>query len=124
MGSRSGFVLASAIVVSCLLALAPAAGNAGSVTASKTKRVAVKDDFFSPKTITIKRGTRVRWDVKGVDGHTVTFRTVPAGVGRVKGTGIMDEGEHYSHTFRKRGTYRYVCRLHVSLGMKGKVVVR
>jgi plastocyanin len=126
MDMRSRSLLALLPVAAVLVALAawPSAGGAGVARDAKTKRVSVKDDFFSPKSITIKSGTRVRWVVTGVDGHTVTFRSVPSGVGHIKGTGIMDQGQHFAHTFRKRGTYRYVCRIHASSGMKGKVVVR
>jgi plastocyanin len=124
MRFRSMLALVPATAVIAALALWPSVGGAGTATDSTTKRVSVKDDLFSPSTIRIKPRTKVTWTVKGVDGHTVTFRSVPAGVGHIKGTGVMDEGEHYSHTFRKRGTYRYVCRPHESSGMKGKVVVR
>jgi plastocyanin len=107
------------------LGAAPAWSGPEATSAQRpVKRVLVKDDFFSPKRVTIAPGTKVTWLVKGVDGHTVTFRKVPKSVGHIKGTGIMLEGEHYSHVFRKKGTYRYVCRLHEALGMKGTVVVR
>ena len=121
MRSRSMLALLPVAAILVALAVWPAAGGAGTATDAKTKRVSVKDDFFTPTTARIKPRTKVTWAVRGVDGHTVTFRSVPAGVGHIKGTGIMDQGAHYSHTFRKRGTYRYVCRIHS--GMKGKVVV-
>jgi plastocyanin len=47
---------------------------------------------------------------------------VPTGASRPKGTGIQASG-HITRRFTKRGTYRYVCRLHEDSGMKGRVVV-
>jgi plastocyanin len=111
-------------VAGCAAVLAPsAAGTQPTATKSARHRVAVKDDFFSPKTIRIHRGATVTWVVRGVDGHTVTFKKIPKGAARIKGTGVMDKGARFSHKFTKRGTYNYVCRIHVSFGMKGRVIV-
>jgi plastocyanin len=111
-----------AVMLGAPLAVSPAPADRPPSEAL-TKRVAVKDDLFSPVTIRVPRGGKVTWRWRGVNGHTVTFRHVPRGVSRIKGTGVLDEGARFSHVFRKRGTYRYVCRIHESLGMKGRVVV-
>ena len=72
---------------------------------------------FKPKTIKVHRGERVHWS--WVEGrHTVTFKK-----------GSFDEPLTRKHSrvsrrFHKRGTFRYYCRFHRSLGMKGKVVVK
>jgi plastocyanin len=72
---------------------------------------------FKPKAIRIEKGEDVHW--KWVNGHhTVTF---------VKGS--YDKSLNKSHprlsrTFKKAGTFKYYCRFHRSLGMKGKVVVQ
>jgi plastocyanin len=74
------------------------------------------DSFaYSPSTISVSVGDRVTWDNKSSasEGHTVT--------GDGLDSGIMDEGEKYSFTFRKAGKYKYLCELHPS--MKGTVNV-
>ena|SRR2546422_9221116 len=123
MGSRLTLLLMC--VAGCAAVLASsAAGTQPTATKSARNQVAVKDDFFSPKTIRIHKGAKVTWVVKGVDGHTVTFKKIPKGVAHIRGTGTMDKGARFSHKFTKRGTYNYVCRNHVDLGMKGRVIVR
>jgi plastocyanin len=116
-------VLAGAALGGALIAF-PALGGANAGSASGGKRVLVEDDFFNRKTVTVPRGAKVTWVVKGVDGHTVTFRKVPGGVRHIKGTGTLDQGARFSHVFSKRGTYRYICRFHVAFGMRGTVVVK
>ena len=80
-------------------------------------RVKASNFKFQPRTITIQRGQAVTW--KWVQGrHTVTFKT-----------GSFDKVLSSSHPrrsrqFGRRGTFRYYCRFHRSLGMTGKVVVQ
>ena len=78
-----------------------------------TAHVKVADDVFKAKTVTIRKGSSVKWTWVGRNPHNVTFsgfhsRTV------VNGT--------YKHTFKKRGTFTYRCTIHS--GMTGKVVVK
>jgi plastocyanin len=72
---------------------------------------------FKPGTIEIKKGSKVTWH--WVNGrHTVTF---------VKGSynKTLTRGHQTrSRTFKKRGKFKYYCRFHRSLGMRGKVVVK
>jgi plastocyanin len=116
--SLAGAALGGALIAS------PALGGPNAGSAGAGKRVLVEDDFFKQKTVTVPRGTKVTWLVKGVDGHTVTFRKIPTGVRHIKGTGTLDQGARFSHAFSKRGTYHYICRFHVSSGMRGTVVVK
>lgn len=91
---------------------------AGSATSERaTKRVSAYNNYFTPRNITINRGTKVTWVIR-------------RGVHNVRGThprmGIkspnLSKGRTYSKTFNRSATYTYVCTLH--RGMKGKVVVR
>jgi plastocyanin len=95
----------------------PAAGD--SATAAKGKRVSIKDDLFSPKTIQVGVGGKVTWVWKGSNSHNVTFRKVPRGGGKRSST--TKSSGRFARTFKKRGTYRYVCTIHQSIGMKGTV---
>jgi plastocyanin len=71
---------------------------------------------FKPRTVRIQKGGKVKWH--WVNGrHTVTF---------VKGSYdkiLNKRNPTRSRTFKRRGTFRYYCRFHRSLDMKGKVVV-
>jgi plastocyanin len=94
-----------------ILALATSVASAGGAN-----RVNAVNYSFHPRTITVQKGNAVTW--RRVEGHhTVTFNT-----------GSFDKSLNKRHpkrsrTFRRRGTFRYFCRFHRSLGMKGKVVV-
>jgi plastocyanin len=98
-------------VVTLALALAVSVASAGG------SRVRASDFKFKPGTITIQKGQTVSW--KRIQGrHTVTLKD-----------GSFNKVLSSSHpirslTFNKRGTFRYYCRFHRSLGMKGKVVVK
>jgi plastocyanin len=71
---------------------------------------------FKPRALTVQKGDRVVW--KWINGsHTVTFRKGP-----------YDKTLNRAHprrvrTFKRRGTFRYYCRPHRALGMRGKIVV-
>jgi plastocyanin len=79
-----------------------------------TARVTLKSMKFSPATVTIRKGGKVTWTWK--DG-SVPHDVVGSGF-RSK---IVSSGT-FRHTFKKAGTFRYVCSIHP--GMKGKVIVR
>jgi plastocyanin len=94
------------------VAVAAAALGAGAATAvtsegASTKRVTVKDDFFSPKSVSIGKGTKVRWVWKGESRHNVAVADGPV-VFRAR----TRRSGHFDHTFNKRGTYRIVCTIH------------
>jgi plastocyanin len=94
------------------VALLAAALVPGAHGASSAPVVAVKDDFFSPARLTVRRGEKVIWRWRGDSLHNV--------VGNGWHSPTMRRGA-YSRTFRAVGTYGYVCTLHPR--MRGKVVV-
>ena len=91
--------------------LVPAAS--ASVPTERGKTVSAYNNYFSPKAVTVSRGTKVTWVIR-------------QGVHNVKGKGlsspILSRGQTFSKRFKRNGTYRYVCTLHS--GMAGKVTVR
>ena len=106
-------------VVSLLAALAvtgvgAASGSAKSLhAAGKTKTVEVSDDFYSPKKITIKRKTTVKWVWKNATtggGQTDNEHSVVDEKGRFS-SAEMDSGT-YKHKFKKTGTFNIVCSVH------------
>jgi plastocyanin len=88
---------------------------------------------FEPKRIEVAAGEKVTWKNAGKVAHTVTadkskaadssLVSVPAGT-KEWDSGFVAEGESFSRTFRKPGTYRYICIPHEGAGMVGSVVVR
>ena len=113
-------VLAGAAVAGLLLAFgSPASGGSGA-NAAKAKRVGVRDNSFTPKTTRVAVGGKVTWTWKGVGDHNVTFRKVPGGASK-RGARTRSSGS-FTRSFTKKGTYRYVCTIHVAGGMTGRVI--
>ncbi|MEA3018968.1 MAG: hypothetical protein QOI47_492 [Actinomycetota bacterium] len=101
------------VVLLALTTVVAACGGGGSSsTASTPGAVAVKDNLFSPQSITVKVGDTVTWTFKGNSAHNVTFDAFHSN--------LMKEGT-YTHTFDAAGTFSYRCTVHP--GMNGKVVV-
>ena len=76
---------------------------------------------FSPKVVTIARGTTVRW-VNGDGSHTVTPDN--AGQAGVWTSANLGSGQTFEHTFTVSGSYDYHCVPHQSAGMTGTIVVQ
>ena len=81
-----------------------------------TKSVSVKDNVFSPKSLSVKRGTTVKWVWRGRAPHNVTVTRGPKKFHsrtQTKGT--------YKATPHTKGTYTIVCTIHAGMTMKLKV---
>ena len=102
---RRAAPVAVAIAVAAGAAALPSAGATSSKP--KQRQVSLKDDFFDPKSITVKKGTKVVWTWRGSERHNLAVAKGPssfrAGTRR-KGT--------FKHTFKKKGTYSIVCTIH------------
>ncbi|WP_312909711.1 halocyanin domain-containing protein [Natronosalvus caseinilyticus] len=74
---------------------------------------------YGPAAIVVDSGTTVVWEWTGAGGS----HDVVAEDGSFESEMYGDEGETFEHTFDETGTYTYHCSPHVSMGMKGAVVV-
>ena len=81
-----------------------------------TKTISVRDDFFSPKSTSVKRNTTVKWVWRGDRPHNVTVTKGP-----VKFRSSTKESGSYSKKMTRRGTYRIVCTLHSGMTQTLKV---
>jgi plastocyanin len=92
-----------------------ALGLGAGARAASTHTVTLKNIAFHPATLSIHRGDSVRWVWEdGETEHNVTFHGFHS---RTQASGS------YTVKFTKRGTFNYDCTIHVSQGMKGKVIV-
>jgi plastocyanin len=116
-----GFV-ASAVAAGALAALVIGRAAAGDGTAqapapvSSPYVIVIKNFTFSPSSVTIPVGATVTWKNDDGPAHTVTS-TSPA-----FDSGNLDNGQHFTFTFLKAGTYDYVCSYHPN--MTGQIVVQ
>lgn len=115
-------LLASAVLlpvaaVSTFLAVVPASAQAASeVTATTTNQ-------FTPATLEVPVGTTVTWKNEG-NFHTVTGGNgTPDPASPIGDNTLAAAGDTVEVTFDKAGTFPYYCRPHISLGMKGEIVV-
>jgi plastocyanin len=105
--------LAGAVLISAV----PAQGAA-------TKTVTIGDNYFAPKTLKVKRGTKVAWRWPGFDEggdvHDVKLRSGPAGVKK-----FHSEAASTDYSFKRKltkpGTYKIVCTLHEEMRMTVRV---
>jgi len=76
---------------------------------------------FGPPAVHVDNGATLTWTWTGQGGaHNV----VEDGEGVFdSGQPVSGEGETFEYTFEEDGIYKYVCEPHVSLEMKGAVVV-
>lgn len=98
------------------------AGSAGTARTVTIKNQPGHDPYgFAPKTLTIATGTRVVWQNRSSQPHTVTA----SGDRPYFSSGVrtlIKPGHSWSFTFKKPGRYPYYCIVHP--WMKGTVVVR
>jgi|SRR5215218_2525415 len=99
-------------------AVVAVAGSGAVAAGAGSKTVTLRNIAFSPKSLSIAKGTRVTFAFRD-DGtaHNVTS----TGRMRFKTIGDRTSGAA-SRTFSRTGTYRYECTLHP--GMTGRITVR
>jgi plastocyanin len=94
-----------------------AAVAVGPAQAGSTKTVAVKNNAFSPTSVSIHKGDKVTWKwTQGGVPHNVT----PANGGSGSKTSSK-KGFTFSKTFSKKGTFKYVCTIHSNMKVTVKV---
>jgi plastocyanin len=107
-------LLPIALILSLMLAVAAPAAVA------KTRGVKIGDNYFVRKgshpTITVKKGTTVRWNWSGHNPHNVVG-SGPASFN----SGVKSHGGHYAKKLKKAGTYTIICSIHAGMKMKVKV---
>jgi plastocyanin len=72
--------------------------------------VAIRDFMFSPASLVVVAGTRVRWKNYGSERHNV--RSSDRSLDDSFQSGTLEPNDSFSHRFNKPGTYRYVCSIH------------
>jgi plastocyanin len=80
--------------------------------AAGTKTILLKDDAFSPKTLTVSKGATVKLKWAGHHPHNLVGGGVKTAV-KTHGTQTVK--------FKKKGTFTLVCQIHSGMTMKLKV---
>ena len=119
------YILAASVVATAIFALAPHRGTATPVHANVASDAArplaaatvdTKDYAYAPDPVTIRVGDTVLFENSDSVAHTVE-----AADGSFD-SGNMAQGDVWSHTFSKAGTYPYSCAYHRY--MRGEIIVK
>ena len=112
MTRLKGFAIAVIAVgsVAAPAALAAPNGDKKSVTITGD---AIGNYAFSPATVHVSKGAKVKWSWASNAPHNVTFKSL------AEPSATTANGS-YKLKFKQAGTYKYKCTIH---GFKGKVVV-
>jgi plastocyanin len=120
--TRRGPLAAVTAVALTGAVMAPVAGAATHAKPKKhksvTKKVMVKDDFFSPTKMTIKVGDKVNfvWASANLNTHNVTLVKGPKGVKKSKFTSLSGSTNfHFLRKFTVPGKYHFICTIHPSM---------
>jgi plastocyanin len=87
----------------------------------KSGAVSMKNIQFSPKTLSVAKGTTVTWTNDDSVAHDVTKQSGP-GPNFASGTGDLNKGDTYKQTLKTPGTIKYECTVHP--GMTGTITVK
>jgi plastocyanin len=109
-------LIALALVVGCLGVLA-------TVAMAATKSVKVGDNYYvrsrGVPTVTVSKGTTVKWRFRGINPHSVTVKKGPA-----KFNSGVRNGGSYRKKLKRRGTYTIYCTVHGARDQRMKLVVK
>jgi plastocyanin len=102
--------------VAVLAAGVVAVGAPGTLAkATKPKVVKVKDNFYAPDSLRIRKGSKVKWDwTPTFNQHNVTLRKGPNGVRKksFRSQTSNDPSFFFTKRFKKVGKYRFYCTIH------------
>ena len=124
------------VALAAVLALAGCGGSTSEPKTSATPAtspgaggttVTIKDFAFAPRTLTVPVGATVTWTNGDSAAHTVTSAdgmTTDAATTDLFDSGLMGDGDTFTHTFDTAGTFYYLCTPHRSMAsMHAEVVV-
>ena len=124
-------LIITAVALAACSSSKPSATRSAAATGGATV-ISLKSLMFMPHDLSVKVGTKVTWRNDEPITHTVTSGTV-TGVDASTGlrTGqkpdglfnatLQGNGDTFSYTFTKAGTYGYYCNIH--FGMSAKIIV-
>jgi plastocyanin len=99
------------------------AGTLASVAMAATRSVKVGDNYYvrsrGVPTVTVSKGTTVKWNFRGINPHSVTVSKGP----RKFNSGVRSGGS-YRKKLTRRGTYRIYCTVHGASDQRMRIVVR
>lgn len=98
--------------------------SSGMIVTIVTDAQNMGDKAFQPNPVNIKVGITLTWVNSDTLDHTVTSGSGPndPNVGTQFNSGVLAQGQTFSHSFKKAGEFDYFCQLHPN--MVGEVIVK
>ena len=113
------FAILGWLVMPQVMALAPSPlGRTAPTLLGDQSQVRIEGFAFTPRNLTIRAGTTVRWENFDAVTHTVTSVTPT----ELFDSGSLGQGDSFQFQFTKPGIYLYRCNFH-PLTMTGTVTV-
>jgi len=112
--------LAVAAFVATMILSGISCSSSTSSIPTDEKLISMKNDKFSPATITIRKGEAITWVNDDTKIHTATSDMDEGGWN----TGDIAPAAARSIIFHTAGTYPYHCVYHASMGMRGTIIVK
>ncbi len=109
--------IATGLIAAMMLG-APVVAHASAATAPNVigGKVKIVNFKFKPGTLSIPRGTKVKWTNKAVaTNHTTTSDT------GLWDSGVLAPGQSFVFKFTKKGTFTYHCNIHPFMTAQIKV---
>ena len=107
-----------------VLLAAVVAGAFAAQALAATKQVKVGDNYYvrssGVPTVTVSKGTTVRWNFAGRAPHNVTVKSGPVKFR----SGTKMHGQTYAKKLSAKGTYRIYCSIHGARDQSMKLVVK
>ncbi len=117
-------------IMMILTALSPLAihgctGQGGPTDSDAAATVTTRNMTFSPQSVTIQAGQKVRWLNNDNTIHTVVSGAPgDANAGSLFDSGNLLPNQSFEHTFNDKGTFVYFCRVHSTMMFGATVVVQ
>jgi plastocyanin len=118
MKRRALPLAAAAMLALSLSAYAEDPTQAPQLAAAAAGTVTIDNFAFAPAILTVAPGTKVTWNNKDEEPHTV----MSADGGMTFKSPALDTDDKFVFTFDKSGTYKYFCSIHPH--MVGTIVVK
>ena len=101
---------------------AAAAVGASTLPAGADTSIKLKDDYFAPKSTSVKKGSTVTFRWAGSAPHNVTVgNTRTTGSGPVKFHSPTKTSGTYKKRCTRKGTYKIVCTVHPGMELTLRV---
>ncbi|HET7429358.1 MAG TPA: plastocyanin/azurin family copper-binding protein [Gaiellales bacterium] len=86
-----------------------------------TKSITVGDNFFRPASVSVSKGTTVKWVWHGAVAHNVVVKSGPQ---KFRSPIAGGNGFTFKHKMTRAGTYKIFCEVHGYAAMHMTLKVR